>query len=153
MTPSYIQDTLFVIGLLALMAVIVLFLYKAVRAGYRRAMIEHMQNMSESTRQKDNTEVVELEDIPSNTEGQKPYIGVYKVHMLAPNTAQYGKRYATYVPSVAGIPLSAFPDIDMRNPWSLSDIEAAEVPEREGCRKSATGLFHECGVPPANMCG
>lgn len=147
-----LQDSLFVVLLLVIMATVIFFLYGAVRAGYRRAMIEHLQNMSESPKFSDSTEHIELEQLPSNVEGQKPQIGMYMVHMLAPNTAQYGRRYATYVPSVDGIPLSAYPNIDMRNPWSLSDIEAAEVPEKVGCRKSVTGLFNDCGVAPANIC-
>lgn len=162
-----VQDILFVATILLASVAIVAFLYKAVRAGYRRAMIEHMQNMTESSRYANNGNgdgsgndnvndngnlEIALEPVPSSIKERKPYIGMYKVHMLAPNTAQYGRRYAVHVPAVAGVPLSAYPDIDMRNPWSLADIEAAEVPEKEGCRKSATGLFHECGVLPANHC-
>ena len=148
-----LQDSAFIFVLLALMTGIIFFLSGAVRAGYRRAMIEHMQNMTESPRLHDSTEKVELEDLPKNVEGQKPKIGMFKVHMLSPNTAQYGRKYANFIPSIDGIPLSAFPNIEMHNPWALSDIEAAEAPDKVGCRKSVTGLFNDCGVAPANICG
>jgi hypothetical protein len=165
-----LQDSLFVLLLLALMAGLVFFLYGAVRAGYRRAMIEHMQNMTESPRLRDNTEKVELEDIPKSVEHgnlssssenksltnsrgiQSPKVGVFNVQMLAPNTAQYGRAQTTLIPSIDGIPLSAFPNIEMRNPWSLANIEAAEVPEKAGCRKTVTGVFYDCGVLPSNHC-
>lgn len=177
-----VQDILFLISILLASTALILFLYKAVRAGYRKAMIEHMQNLSDSSRMRydvedefmnwnengngneygngseygngNEREKSKWVSTPVNTEKQiqKPSIGFHKVHMLAPNTAQYGRDYVVHVPSIAGIPMSAFPNIDMKNPWSLADIEAAEVPEKEGCRKSATGLFHECGVAPANLC-
>lgn len=160
------QDILFVISILLASTALILFLYKAVRAGYRKAMIEHMQNMSDTSRMHatfDDENGTENENengnengnwiaTPYSSETQKPTIGFHKVHMLVPNTAQYGRDYVIHVPSIAGIPMSAFPNIDMKNPWSLADIEAAEVPEKEGCRKSATGIFHECGVAPANLC-
>jgi len=148
----FLQDSLFVLLILALMAGLVFFLSGAVRAGYRRAMIEHMQNMTESPRLRDSTEKVELEDLPANVDGQKPETSIRKVHMLAPITAQYGRKYANFIPSVDGIPLSAFPNIEMRNPWSLANIEAAELPEKSGCRKTVTGLFYDCGVAPSNIC-
>jgi hypothetical protein len=72
--------------------------------------------------------------------------------MLAPNTALYGRKQVNLIPSIDGIPLSAFPNIEMHNPWSLANIEAAEVPEKSGCRKTVTGVFYDCGVPPANSC-
>jgi len=171
-----LQDSLFVLLLLALMTGIIFFLSGAVRAGYRRAMIEHMQNMSESTRLRDSTERVELEDIPKTTnlsnppvvsesenpsaaaeqeqkrQSQQSGINIPNVRMLSPNTAQYGRKQTTIIPSIDGIPLSAFPNIEMRNPWSLANIESAEVPEKAGCRKTVTGMFYDCGVPPANSC-
>lgn len=151
MVKVNLVDILFVIVVISLSALTITFLWTAVRSGYRKAMIESMQTMTASQRFDDSTEIIELEEIASN-QGRKPYIGMYKVHMLAPNVAQYGYQNATYIPTIAGIPMSAFPDIDMRKPWALADIEAAEVPEKEGCRKSATGLFHECGVLPSNTC-
>lgn len=171
-----LQDSVFIFVLLALMTGLIFFLSGAVRAGYRRAMIEHMQNMTESPRLRDSTERVELEDIPKNTnlrseregadmntknpstsaerkeESQQPGIHAPNVRMLAPNTAQYGRSQTTLIPSIDGIPLSAFPNIEMRNPWSLANIEAAEVPEKAGCRKTVTGVFYDCGVAPANLC-
>lgn len=171
-----LQDSVFIFVLLALMTGLIFFLSGAVRAGYRRAMIEHMQNMSESTRLRDSTEKVELEDIPKTTnlsnppvvsdsensstsaeqeqkmQSQQPGIHAPNVRMLAPNTAQYGRGKPDLIPSIDGIPLSAFPNIEMRNPWSLANIEAAEVPEKAGCRKTVTGVFYDCGVPPANSC-
>ena len=165
-----LQDSLFVLLLLVLMTGLVFFLSGAVRAGYRRAMIEHMQNMSESSRLRDSTEEVELEDIPKNAEHmnipaileneslpnnrehRRPKVGISTIQMLAPNTAQYGRKQPDLIPSIDGIPLSAFPNIEMRNPWSLANIEAAEVPEKAGCRKTVTGVFYDCGVPPANYC-
>lgn len=171
-----LQDSVFIFVLLALMTGLIFFLSGAVRAGYRRAMIEHMQNMTESPKFRDSTENTELEDIPKNTnlrseregagansenlstseerkeESQQTGINVPNVRMLAPNTAQYGRKNTTLLPSIDGIPLSAFPNIEMRNPWSLANIEAAEVPEKAGCRKTVTGVFYDCGVPPANLC-
>ena len=177
-----LQDSVFIFVLLALMTGLIFFLSGAVRAGYRRAMIEHMQNMTESPKFRDSTENTELEDSPKNTnlrseregagaksenqstdagrereqrkesESQQPGIHAPNVRMLAPNTAQYGRKNTTLLPSIDGIPLSAFPNIEMRNPWSLANIEAAEVPEKAGCRKTVTGVFYDCGVPPANLC-
>jgi len=165
-----LQDSLFVLLLLALMTGLVFFLSGAVRAGYRRAMIEHMRNMTESPRLRDSTEEVKLEDIPKNAEHkiipanlenesvsnnrehQSPKVGIPNVQMLAPNTARYGRGKPDLIPAIDGIPLSAFPNIEMRNPWSLANIEAAEVPEKAGCRKTVTGVFYDCGVPPANSC-
>jgi hypothetical protein len=165
-----LQDSVFIFILLALMTGLVFFLSGAVRAGYRRAMIEHMRNMTESPRMRDSSEKVELEDIPKKAEqgnipanleneivsnkiqNQQPGIHASNVRMLAPNTAQYGRSHTTLIPSIDGIPLSAFPNIEMRNPWSLANIEAAEVPEKAGCRKTVTGVFYDCGVPPANSC-
>ena len=62
-----LQDSVFIFVLLALMTGLIFFLSGAVRAGYRRAMIEHMQNMTESPKLRDSTENTELEDIPKNT--------------------------------------------------------------------------------------
>ena len=62
-----LQDSVFIFVLLALMTGLIFFLSGAVRAGYRRAMIEHMQNMTESPKLRDSIEEVELEDIPKNT--------------------------------------------------------------------------------------
>ena len=165
MKTSLLTDSVFVMTLVAAMAAVVMFLYKAVRAGYRRAMIEHMQNMAESTRLRDSTESTELEDIPQmqaheqsreqsqeQTRDQGSPSDSRGVPTLAPNTARYSRDYANHVPSVNGIPLSAYPNIDARIPWSSTDIEAAELPEKEGCRKSTTGMFYDCGVAPANFC-
>jgi hypothetical protein len=157
MKTSLLLDIVFVMALIAAMATVVMFLYKAVRAGYRRAMIEHMRNMTESTRLRDSTESTELEDIPQAQVQEQAHeqgnpSGSRGVPMLAPNTSRYSRGYANHVPSVNGIPLSAYPNIDTRIPWSSANIEAAELPEKEGCRKSTTGMFYDCGVTPANFC-
>ena len=69
-----------------------------------------------------------------------------RVHMLAPNVAQYGKNSPIFVKSSGGIPDAALPIIDLRDPWSTAEISAAEIPESEVCQRSATGLFMTCGV-------
>lgn len=161
MKSSLLSDSVFIMTLIAAMAAVVMFLYKAVRAGYRRAMIEHMRNMTESTRLRDSTESTELENIPQTQAHEQSQeqahdqgnpSGSRGVPTLAPNTARYSRGYANHVPSVNGIPLSAYPNIDTRIPWSSADIYAAELPEKEGCRKSTTGMFYDCGVAPANFC-
>lgn len=69
-----------------------------------------------------------------------------RVHMLAPNVAQYGKNSPIFIKSSGGIPDTALPIIDLRDPWSTAEISAAEIPESEVCQRSATGLFMTCGV-------
>lgn len=147
---SILQDITFVIILISISVVIVGFLYKAVRAGYRKAMIEHLQNMTDYSA--GSIQKVKLVSTPPIVEGRNPDIGVHTITHIPPNIAQSENKYALNVPSVDGIPLSAFPNIDMKSPWLLANIQTAEIPEKEGCRKSATGLFYECGVPPANTC-
>lgn len=141
-----ISDFVFVLAILGSVSIVILFLWKAVRTGYKKAMIENLQSRSNPK----NMEVVELEPFPQPEPGRKPHIGMYKVHVLAPQTAQYGKENAVYVPTVAGMPASVIPNVSMKAPWSISQVQAAEVPEVEGCRRTATGLFHECSVPPAS---
>ena len=143
-----ISDFVFVAMILACLSIVIMFLWNAVRIGYKKAMIEQLQNRT--NKNPHTMEVVELEPFPQPEPGRKPHIGMYKVHLLAPQTAQYGKENAVYIPTVAGLPASAIPNVSMKAPWSISQVEAAEVPEVEGCRRTATGLFHECSVPPAN---
>jgi len=73
-----------------------------------------------------------------------------RVHMLSPNVAQYGKSAPVYVRSSGGIPDTALPIIDLKDPWSTAEIAAAEVPESEVCEKSANGLFNTCGMKSFN---
>jgi len=151
------SDIFFVLFVLLIVGLTILFLWKAVRAGYRKAMIEnlqgHMQFRTASPRSQDEGVSVEMEPFPQPRPEQKPYIGMYRVHMLGPSVAQYGKENAVYIPTVDGLPASALPNISMKAPWSFESIAAAEKPESDVCRKSATGLFYECGVPPASsMC-
>ena len=149
-----ISDILFVFAVLLIVGLTILFLWKAVRTGYRRAMIENLQNhmdyKTSSPRMQDSDVSVEMEPFPQPNPLQKPYIGMYRVHMLTPSVAQYGKENAVYIPTIDGIPASALPNVSMKDPWSFESIAAAEKPESEVCRKSATGLFYECGVPPAS---
>jgi hypothetical protein len=149
-----VSDVLFVIVILAIIGLTITFLWKAVRAGYRRAMIEGLQGQmnyrTSSPRMQDTGVSVELEPFPQPKPEQKPSIGMYKVHMLAPSVAQYGKQNAVYIPTVEGIPASALPNVSMKDPWSFESIQAAEKPESEVCARSATGLFYECGVPSSN---
>ena len=149
-----ISDLLFVLFVLLIVGLTITFLWKAVRAGYRKAMIENLQNYmsykTSSPRMQDNGVSVEMEPFPQPKPGQKPVIGMYRVHMLTPSVAQYGKKNAVYIPTVEGIPASALPNISMKDPWTFESIAAAEKPESDVCRKSATGLFYECGVPPSS---
>lgn len=148
-----VSDILFVLTILVVVGLTIAFLWKAVRAGYRKAMIEGMQGQmnyrTSSPRLQDTGVSVEMEPFPQPKTNQKPSIGMYKVHMLSPSVAQYGKQNAVYIPTIEGIPASALPNVSMKDPWSFESIAAAEKPESEVCRKSATGLFYECGVPSA----
>jgi len=149
-----ISDLFFVFIVLLIVGLTIMFLWKAVRAGYRKAMIESFQGQmsyrSSSPRMQEDGLSVEMEPFPQPRPEQKPYIGMYRVHMLTPSVAQYGKENAVYIPTVDGLPASALPNVSMKAPWSFESIAAAEKPESEVCRKSATGLFYECGVPPAS---
>lgn len=152
-----ISDILFVLIVLLIVGLSITFLWKAVRAGYRKSMIEslqgHMYYRTSSPRAQDEGISVELKPFPQPNLEQKPHIGMYKVHMLSPSVAQYGKENAVYVPTIDGVPASALPNISMKSPWSFESIAAAEKPDSDVCAKSATGLFYECGVPPASsMC-
>jgi len=148
-----VSDILFVLSILVVVGLTITFLWKAVRSGYRRAMIEgiqgHMNYRISSPRLQDTGVSVEMEPFPQPQENQKPAIGMYKVHMLSPPVAQYGKQNAIYIPTIEGIPSSALPSVSMKDPWSFESIAAAEKPDSKVCRKSATGLFYECGVPSA----
>lgn len=79
-----------------------------------------------------------------------PDVLFQRVQMLAPNVAQYGKSAPVYVRTSGTIPDAALPTIDLKDPWSTSEIMAAEVPESEICEKSATGLFTTCGMKSFN---
>jgi len=164
-------DVFFVSMILLSLFFIIQLLWTVVKTGYKRAMIENMQQMD----YKKTLEVAQLEEAPGlgkrrfgnlilkGKDAEVPseedkslqrdddiqqMIGMYKVHMGAPATAQYGRENATYIPSLNHLPMSTIPNVNMKAPWSLSQIQAAEVPDKVGCRKSATGLFHECGVEP-----
>ena len=149
-----LTDVLFVLLLLLIVGLTIAFLWKAVRAGYRKALIEnlqgHMNYRTSSPRLQNEGVSVEMEPFPQPKSGQKPTIGMYKVHMLAPSVAQYGKQNAVYIPTIDGVPASALPNVSMKDPWSFESIAAAEKPESSVCRKSATGLFYECGVPASS---
>lgn len=149
-----LKDILFLSFILSIIGLTIAFFWKAVRTGYRKAMIENLQNhfkfQQSSPRMLDTSETIELEPFPQPKTGQKPHIGMYKVHMLSPSTAQYGKQNAVYIPTREGIPASALPDISMKDPWAFNEIVAAQKPEIENCERSATGLFQDCGVPSAN---
>lgn len=149
-----LTDLLFVLLVLLIVCLTIAFLWKAVRAGYRKALIENLQGYmnyrTSSPRMQDEGVSVEMEPFPQPKPGQKPTIGMYKVHMLTPSVAQYGKQNAVYIPTVDGVPASALPNVSMKDPWSFESIAAAEKPESNVCRKSATGLFYECGVPASS---
>lgn len=152
---NLLLDLVFTVVIVFIAGLTITGLWKAVRAGYRRAMIETIQNMGTSGLVTKNPAIygldaVELEKMKQTKPEQKPHIGMYTVHMLAPNVAQYGKDKAVYIPTVAGIPASALPNLSFKDPWQLSKVMAAQVPEVEECGRSATGLFYECGVPAAN---
>lgn len=77
-------------------------------------------------------------------------IGEYKkVHILAPNTAQYGKKDLAGTPFVENIPLAALPNLGDKDPWTYEKIMQAQKPAGEECEDSVTGIFERCGVAPA----
>jgi len=147
------KDILFLLIIMCIVMMIIAFLKRPLVSGYRRAMIERMTSMDESP-SRNKTEAVDLEEYPSRYPHQKPYVGMYKVHMLGVNNAQHGRDHAVYVPLEGGLPMSALPNLSVKQPWALADIEAAQVPEREECERSVTGLFYSCGVPAkSSICG
>lgn len=148
------KDILFLLIIMCIVMMIIAFLKRPLVSGYRRAMIERMTSMDESPSSRNKTEAVDLEEYPSRYPHQKPYVGMYKVHMLGVNNAQHGRDHAVYVPLEGGLPMSALPNLSVKQPWALADIEAAQVPEREECERSVTGLFYSCGVPAkSSICG
>jgi len=119
----------------------------------KKTKIENFQSQSifdSSSRTLDSQEYQFADYYAKHFSERKPDIIFNRIHMLAPNIAQYGKSAPVYVHSTGSIPHAALPILDLRDPWSTDDIIAAEIPESEHCHRSASGLFNTCGVKAYN---
>ena len=128
-------------------------IYKPIIKYLNKMRIENFQSQQifdSAPRTLDSSEYQFADSYAKEYSPRQPDILFQRVHMLAPNVAQYGKSAPVYVHLSGSIPDTALPILNLRDPWSTSEIRAAEVPESELCEKSVTGIFNTCGMKSFN---
>lgn len=129
--------------------------FKPILVYLNKLKIENFQSQfifDESPRTIDSSERQSAQDFVPEYQPRIPDVTMQKVNLISPDVAQYGKNMPVKISSSKGIPDAALPVIDLKDPWSISEISAAELPDptSELCEKSATGIFLDCGVKAFN---
>lgn len=147
------KDILFLLTLVFLGYLSYRVFFKPIKNALNKLKVENFQSQyifDSSPRTLDSQERQFDSDFDRNYLSTHPEIKFEKLNMLSPNLAQYGKSKPTYIYSSNSIPDAALPSMSLKDPWSKSEVIAAEVPENGTCETSATGLFITCGAKSYN---